>query len=103
MRDEISKYTTNNDFEVVNETTFGGYAKSNDHLIDFMNVRFRESGIPLEPIYTAKMIYGIEQMVESGVITGKSRILAVHTGGLQSAAGYNKLLLKKGRHTIDYV
>jgi 1-aminocyclopropane-1-carboxylate deaminase len=68
-----------------------------------MNVRFRESGIPLEPIYTAKMMYGIEQMVESSVITGKTRILAVHTGGLQSIAGFNAKLLKKGQRIIDYV
>lgn len=110
MRQEILKYTTRFDFKLINETTFGGYAKSTNSLIDFMNARFRESvtpakpqGIPLDPIYTAKMMYGIEQMVESGVITGKSRILAIHTGGLQSIAGYNKILLKKGRHTIDYV
>ena len=110
MRHEILKYTTRSDFKVINETAFGGYAKSSPVLIDFMNSRFRESvtptnpkGIPLDPIYTAKMMYGIEQMVQSGVITGKTRILAVHTGGLQSIAGYNKMLLNKGRHTIDYV
>jgi 1-aminocyclopropane-1-carboxylate deaminase len=109
MRDEIAQYTTRNDFELVNETRFGGYAKSSKVLIDFMNARFRESvtpvnpkGIPLDPIYTAKMMYGIEQMVESGVITGKTRILAVHSGGLQSIAGYNKMLLKKGQRPIDY-
>ncbi len=110
MFNEICKYTTRTHFEVIDETTFGGYAKSNNQLIDFMNARFRESvtpanpkGIPLDPIYTAKMMYGIEQLVQSGVITGKTRILAVHTGGIQSIAGYNKMLLNKGRHTIDYV
>lgn len=103
MRNEILKYTTRSDFRVINETAFGGYAKSSEALIDFMNASFRESGIPLDPIYTAKMIYGVEQMIESGVITGKSRILAVHTGGLQSIAGFNRKLLKKGQRTIDYV
>jgi 1-aminocyclopropane-1-carboxylate deaminase len=103
MRNEILKYTTRTDFEVIDETQFGGYAKSSNVLIDFINVHFRESGIPLDPIYTAKMMYGVEQMIESGVITGKSRILAVHTGGLQSIAGFNRKLLKKGQRTIDYV
>lgn len=102
MRDEILKYTVKTNFEVINETQFGGYAKFSKVLIDFMNIRFRESGIPLDPIYTAKMMYGIEQMVESGVITGKTRILAVHTGGLQSLAGFNNMLLKKGLNLIDY-
>ena len=103
IRNEILKYTTRTDFEVIDETQFGGYAKSSNVLIDFMNVHFRESGIPLDPIYTAKMMYGVEQMIESGIITGKSRILAVHTGGLQSIAGFNRKLLKKGQRTIDYV
>ncbi|WP_292891836.1 pyridoxal-phosphate dependent enzyme [Nonlabens sp.] len=109
MKKEIEKYTLRRDFQVVNEMTFGGYAKSDDGLIDYMNTRFRESvtkenprGIPLEPIYTAKMMYGIEQMVESGVIKGKTRILAVHTGGLQSIAGYNKMLEKKRRLKLSY-
>ena len=109
IKKEIEQYTFRRDFEVVNETTFGGYAKSDDRLIDYMNTRFRESvtienpyGIPLEPIYTAKMMYGIEQMVESGVIKGKTRILAVHTGGLQSIAGYNKMLEKKRRLKLSY-
>jgi len=109
MRADIEKYTWRSDFEVVNETAFGGYAKSDDRLINYMNTRFRESvtmehpnGIPLEPIYTAKMMYGIEQMVESGVIKGKTRILAIHTGGLQSIAGYNKMLEKKRRIKLSY-
>jgi 1-aminocyclopropane-1-carboxylate deaminase len=109
MRAEIEKYTIRNNFEIVNETAFGGYAKSDDRLINYMNTRFRESvtmehpnGIPLEPIYTAKMMYGIEQMVETGVIKGKTRILAVHTGGLQSIAGYNKMLSKKRRIKLSY-
>ncbi|MFT6096789.1 MAG: 1-aminocyclopropane-1-carboxylate deaminase [Nonlabens sp.] len=109
MRADIEKYTWRSDFEVVDETAFGGYAKSDDRLIDYMNTRFRESvtiknprGIPLEPIYTAKMMYGIEQMVERAVIKGKTRILAVHTGGLQSIAGYNKMLSKKRRIKLSY-
>lgn len=103
MREAIMKYTTRSDFEVINETRFGGYAKVNEELVTFVNTRFRESGIPLEPIYTGKMMLGIEQMIASGVITGKVRILAVHTGGLQSIAGINKTLIKKGQKTINYV
>ncbi|WP_405369609.1 1-aminocyclopropane-1-carboxylate deaminase/D-cysteine desulfhydrase [Nonlabens sp. Asnod2-A12] len=102
MRSEIERYTHGKEFEVIDETAFGGYAKSDDRLIDYMNIRFRESGIPLEPIYTAKMMYGIEQMVESSVINGKTRILAIHTGGLQSITGYNKVLEKKRRLKISY-
>ncbi|AGC77338.1 1-aminocyclopropane-1-carboxylate deaminase [Nonlabens dokdonensis] len=109
MKAEIEKYTSHKDFEVVNEDVFGGYAKSDDGLISYMNTRFRESvtqinpqGIPLEPIYTAKMLYGIEHKVKTGVIKGKTRILAIHTGGLQSIAGFNNVLEKKRRLKISY-
>ncbi len=102
MKTEIEKFTSHNDFELINDDVFGGYAKSDDRLISYMNSRFRESGIPLEPIYTAKMMYRIEHMVKTGVIKGKSRILAIHTGGLQSIAGFNKMLEKKRRLKISY-
>ncbi len=99
---EIQKYTAHHNFTLFQEDTFGGYARSNNELIDFMNVRFRESGIPLEPIYTGKMMYRVEQLVEQGYFTGKTRILAIHTGGLQGIHGYNRKLLKKKRLTISY-
>jgi len=102
MKHEILKFTDRTNFTVINETNFGGYARSNDELIEFMNLRFRESGIPLDPIYTAKMMYGIEQLINTNVISRESRILAIHTGGLQGITGYNKMLRKKGRKLIAY-
>ena len=60
-------------------------------------------GIPLEPIYTGKMMYQLEHLIKTGVITGETRILAIHTGGLQSIAGYNSMLEKKGKITLDYI
>ncbi|WP_194851260.1 1-aminocyclopropane-1-carboxylate deaminase/D-cysteine desulfhydrase [Nonlabens antarcticus] len=102
LKDEIQKYTTRTDFTLVSEDYFGGYARSSNELINYMNNSFRESGIPLEPIYTGKMMYGLEQMVEVGAFNSKTRILAVHTGGLQGIAGYNKRLIKKGLPYLQY-
>ncbi|WP_438961838.1 1-aminocyclopropane-1-carboxylate deaminase/D-cysteine desulfhydrase [Nonlabens sp.] len=103
MFDEIARYTSRENFMVFEENRFGGYAKSSDGLIKFMNGRFRESGIPLESIYTGKMMYRLEHLVKTGVITGETRILAIHTGGLQSMVGYNAKLKKKGKITLDYI
>ncbi|MGB5983228.1 MAG: pyridoxal-phosphate dependent enzyme [Nonlabens sp.] len=102
LKDGIKQFTGKNDFEFYDDEVFGGYAKSDDRLIDFMNARFRESLIPLEPIYTGKMMYRLQEMVEEGVIPRKTRILAVHTGGLQGIPNFNAQLAKKGRKTIDY-
>lgn len=110
MFDEIARFTDRENFMVFDENRFGGYAKSSDGLIKFMNGRFRESvttqipkGIPLEPIYTGKMMYRLEHLVKTGVIIGETRILAIHTGGLQSITGYNAMLEKKGKITLDYL
>jgi 1-aminocyclopropane-1-carboxylate deaminase len=102
LRSEIQNLSGKKSFHYYSDDIFGGYGKSNDVLIDFMNTRFRESGIPLEPIYTAKIMYRLEQMVQEGAINGKTRILAIHTGGLQSIHGYNQILQKKKRPEIDY-
>lgn len=102
LTEEISRFTDRQNFKVISEDRFEGYAKSNDELIRFMNDRFRESGIPLDPIYTGKMIFRLNEMLAEGTIPAESRILAIHTGGLQGVPAYNRLLVKKGRQTIDY-
>ncbi len=103
MFDEIARFTNRENFIVFDENRFGGYAKSSDGLIKFMNGRFVENSIPLEPIYTGKMMYRLEHLIKTGIITGETRILAIHTGGLQSIAGYNAMLEKKGKITLDYI
>ena len=102
LKTEIKKYTDRDNFTLFSEDMFGGYAKSSDELIDYMNVRFRESEIPLDPIYTGKMMYRIEQMVEQGYFNAKTRILAIHTGGLQGIHGFNRRLNNKGRLSLKY-
>jgi len=102
LENEIMRWTNRNNFKVFPDTIFGGYARTTNELIDYMNLRFRESEIPLDPIYTSKMLYGIEHLVQTGVIKGKTRILAIHTGGLQGVNGYNLMLHKKGRTIISY-
>ncbi len=118
LKRDIASMVGDRAFDFFDDTRFGGYARSDNRLIDYMNARFekssrfRESGtnknfnataIPLDPIYTAKMMYALEELVKSGAVGAKTRILAVHTGGLQSAHGYNQLLARKGRNLINYV
>ncbi|MDG1261832.1 MAG: pyridoxal-phosphate dependent enzyme [Flavobacteriales bacterium] len=65
----------------VNDYTFGGFAKSTPELIDFIRSKEKE-GIPLDLVYTAKMIFGLEDLARKGDIN-LADVLAVHTGGLQ--------------------
>ncbi|MCB0595611.1 MAG: pyridoxal-phosphate dependent enzyme [Lewinellaceae bacterium] len=78
------------DWEVNGNFHFGGYAKFEPYLIDFINGFRQQHGIALEPVYTGKLFYGIFQLAEEGYFPKGSTILAVHTGGLQGVAGFNE-------------
>lgn len=67
---------------------FGGYAKTKPGLIDFMKNFEQQHHIPLDPVYTAKMLFGIYELIETGVFPAGTRIVAVHTGGLQGRKGF---------------
>jgi len=69
---------------------FGGYAKHSRELIAFINNFKIENSIPLDPIYTGKMMYGIMDMVANRKFKENSKVLAIHTGGLQGIEGFNK-------------
>ena len=51
--------------------------------------------IPLDPIYTGKMMFGIFDLIQNDYFRKGSKILAVHTGGLQGIEGINQIRKKK--------
>lgn len=65
------------------EYHFGGYAKWNAVLLDFITSFKNEFGIQLEQVYTAKMFYGLFELIRNGYFDKGTVIVAVHTGGLQ--------------------
>lgn len=69
--------------EILNDYHFGGYAKYNDELIDFMNAFYDEHKVPSDFVYTGKMLYGIFDMIKKDHFSKGSRIVCLHTGGLQ--------------------
>lgn len=73
---------------VTDEYCFGGYAKIDAKLFDFINDFYDLYGIPLDPVYTAKMMYGLKEMLNQERIPDGSKIIAIHTGGLQGAFGF---------------
>jgi len=62
---------------------FGGYAKVNKQLFTFVDEFFKLTKIPIEPIYTGKMLFGIYDLISNGYFKKGSQIIALHTGGLQ--------------------
>lgn len=79
----LKGYNVNsNNYSINTHYYFGAYAKYNQQLIDFMNNFYTKTAIPLDFIYTAKMMYGLLDMIKKGEIKEKN-IIAIHTGGLQ--------------------
>jgi len=102
LNEIIRSYTMKrNNWSLINEYHFGGYAKINKNLISFINEFYQETTIPLDPVYTGKMIYGIIDLVEKDFFNRNTSILAIHTGGLQGIQGMNQQLLKKNLPLIN--
>ncbi|MGH1396294.1 MAG: 1-aminocyclopropane-1-carboxylate deaminase/D-cysteine desulfhydrase [Trichormus sp.] len=73
-------------WELVCDYHFGGYAKVNYELVSFSHEFTQIHGVPLDYVYTAKMFYGVMDLIRKGRIEG-DRLLLIHTGGLQGNKG----------------
>lgn len=68
---------------ILHQFHFGGYAKHKPELIDFMNNLYRQTGIPTDFVYTGKLFYGFDTLVQEHYFAAGSKILLIHSGGLQ--------------------
>ena len=66
----------------------GGYARYPEYLRDYISAFESKTGIELEPVYTGKMMYAIDQLRKSGEIKPETKVVAIHTGGLQGKRGF---------------
>lgn len=69
---------------------FGGYAKTSQVLWDFMAKFENNFDIKLDAVYTGKMFYGLFDLIKNGYFKTGTRIIAIHTGGLQGNRGFKK-------------
>ena len=81
--DEIRQWTTRSNWDLCLDYHFGGYAKTTPELLQFIQQFQQKTDIEIEPIYMGKMLFGIFDLVEKGYFPANSKILAIHTGGLQ--------------------
>ena len=100
LQKDIAKFANKQNWSVNCEYHFGGYGKITDELIDFINNFYLEHHVHLDPIYTGKMMFGILKLINNNYFPPNSKILAIHTGGLQGIAGMNQVLEKKGKTKI---
>ena len=69
--------------KVIEKYHFGGYGKMNNALLEFIREFEMQTGIPLEQVYTAKMMYGLGELAKEGFFKPGTQMVVLHTGGLQ--------------------
>jgi 1-aminocyclopropane-1-carboxylate deaminase/D-cysteine desulfhydrase-like pyridoxal-dependent ACC family enzyme len=81
-------------FSLLHNYHFGGYAKYTSPLIDFMNCIWTEHRLPLDFVYTAKALYAVYDLLNKKYFSLHSKILFIHSGGLQGNRSLKKGILK---------
>jgi 1-aminocyclopropane-1-carboxylate deaminase len=99
LEKRISELTSKKNFNLI-DSALGGYGKIKDENIRFINDFKGNYEIPLEPIYTGKMMQKIFELIDEDFFPEDSKILCFHTGGLQGIEGANLLLEKQHRNLI---
>lgn len=100
LQDEIRIFVQNENWELITDYHFGGYGKVNEDLVHFINQFYADNKIPLDPIYTGKMVFGVIDLIQKNYFPAHSNILLIHTGGLQGIQGMNVKLKSKQLPTI---
>lgn len=100
LQDEIRNFVETQNWELITGYHFGGYGKVSEELIAFINQFYAETKIPLDPIYTGKMVFGVIDLISENYFPANSKILLIHTGGIQGIQGMNIKLKKKQLPTI---
>ncbi|HTG67307.1 MAG TPA: pyridoxal-phosphate dependent enzyme [Flavobacterium sp.] len=101
LQDEIRIFVQNENWELLTDYHFGGYGKINEDLIAFINQFYIDTQIPLDPVYTGKMVFGVMDLIQKNYFPAHSNILLIHTGGLQGVFGMNERLKNKQLPTIN--
>lgn len=88
IKEEILKYVTLPPyFHMHLDYHFGGYAKTKPELIQFIRSFSAQTGILIDPVYTGKLFYALNHLVQNDYFPTHSQILAIHTGGIFGLLG----------------
>ncbi|MEB3754834.1 1-aminocyclopropane-1-carboxylate deaminase/D-cysteine desulfhydrase [Acinetobacter sp. MD2(2019)] len=80
---DVQQLTLKRNWQITDAYCCGGYAKTTPELMQFIQNFEAQYQIPLEQIYTAKMLMGLFDLIKKDYFASGTRILAIHTGGLQ--------------------
>ena len=92
LQQDIENWTSTINYKFINTYIGSGYAKVSEALVEFINEFNAEHNIPLDAVYTGKMMMGILDLISKDYFLKGSSILAIHTGGLQGNKGMSERL-----------
>lgn len=95
LQTEIRKFVTADNWVLISDYVGRGYAQIDADLVHFINRFYQKTQVPLDPIYTGKMVLGVMDLIAKGFFPDHARILLIHTGGLQAVEGMNQVLQQK--------
>jgi 1-aminocyclopropane-1-carboxylate deaminase len=98
LRDDVRQLLSadNHNWNIMLDYHCGGYARFNEQLIDFIVDFKARTDIPLEPIYTGKMMFALFDQIQSGRFRAGQSLVALHTGGLQGLLGIRQRFPRVG-------
>ena len=73
----------NRPYTLLHQFHQGGYAKTNPMMLDFMNRLWDAEKIPTDIVYTSKLLFGVEQLINENYFDKDRSLLVIHSGGLQ--------------------
>lgn len=95
IRTEMARYVpVHKQLVLHTEYHFGGYAKTQPELLEFLHQFSSNYGLLTDPVYTAKMFFAIFDLVAKGLIDSEAKVVALHTGGLLGLLGMKDKLEK---------
>lgn len=77
-----------------------GYAKKDETLIYFMNRFYNETEVPLDFVYTAKLMMAVSDLFDKQILSSQNKVLVLHTGGLQGNQSLPTGTLNYERHYL---
>ena len=87
LKDDVKKLLPanklNHPFTILHEYHFGGYAKHPKQLIDWMNELYQQENLPTDIVYTSKLLFAVKDLCGSNYFAANSKLLIIHSGGLQ--------------------
>lgn len=93
IAEEILKYTGRTDQLILHtDYHFGGYAKTQPALIEFIKIFTAREGMLIDPVYTGKMFYALHDLLQNHYFQPDDKIVALHTGGLLGLLGMKEKL-----------